>query len=150
MVRGNLAACLSSMGKLERMLDDLSQLPRKVAVEAAPQINALIQKQFAGGFDPYGRKWKGLAASTKKRGRKNPPLTASGKLKKGTKTSPLSGGRAGLRIVVGRSYGIFHQTGTKHMPARKILPERGMPKTWSDILVQSAQKVARQALGKVR
>jgi hypothetical protein len=144
MYRGDLATALRSMGQLEQMLDELIQTPRKIAVEVAPKITKLLQRQFARGVDPYGRKWRRLATG------RAAHLTKTGKLRSGTRAMPGMGGRAGLRVVVGMPYGSFHQTGTSRMPARKILPERGMPAAWREAFVAAARKLTRQATRRVR
>jgi hypothetical protein len=110
---------------------------------ANPRITRALQSQFRQGVDPYGSPWAPLSPNT--RGRKPPPLTDTGKLKQGTKARPGVGGRAGLHLVLGAEYGIFHQTGTRNMPARRILPTRGMPAEWRGILESRARMLARRA-----
>ena len=140
----DLDGCLKWMGKLSRTLAELDALPRKVAVSVAPTITRELQRQFKQGTDPYGRKWRRLANGKPSR------LTETGKLKHGTRAGAMPGKRAGLRIIVGRMGDrgrnpIVHQTGTVNMPARKILPERGMPAAWRQAIKREMAKAVRRA-----
>lgn len=136
----DLAGCLKWMGDLERVLGRLDALPRRVAEKAAPAITAELQREFARGTDPYGRKWRKLATG------KPSHLTESGRLRRGTRAAPLPGKRAGVRILLGHGrIGLYHQTGTRKMPARKILPERGMPSTWSAAINRAMREAVREA-----
>lgn len=145
---GDITVALSELGRLEKTLAELDVLPRRVAVAAAPKISRLLQRQFAQGVDPYGRRWARLATGKRSR------LTETGRLSSGTRAAPMVGGRAGLRIIVGlmgtrgRSP-IVHQTGTRNMPARKILPERGLPREWRDAIETASKaefrKITRRA-----
>lgn len=136
---GNLADCLAKMGKLERTLAELDALPRRLSVAVSPTVTKELQKEFARGADPYGRKWRKLATG------KPSHLTESGRLRKGTRAAPLPGRRAGVRILLGAKYAVFHQTGTRIMPARKILPERGLPAAWRTAINREAARLARKA-----
>lgn len=135
----DLAGCLKWMGDLERVLGRLDALPRKVAERAAPAITKELQREFARGTDPYGRKWKKLATG------KPSYLTESGRLRRGTRAAPLPGKRAGVRILIGAPWGIYHQTGTRNMPARRILPQRGLPGTWSAAINRAMREAVREA-----
>jgi phage gpG-like protein len=107
-------------------------------VLAEPAITKALKKEFASGNDPHGRKWKKLATG------KPSHLTLSGKLRRGTRAAPMPGGRKGLRIILGAKYGAFHQTGTRHMPARRILPDKGMPASWRLALERAHREVFQQ------
>ena len=136
----DLSQCLKWMGDLERTLARLDVLPRRVAEKAAPGLTKLLQRQFVQGANPYGRKWRKLATGAPSH------LTESGRLRRGTRAAPLPGRRAGVRILLGAPYAIYHQTGTRHMPARKILPERGMPAAWAAVLRKAMKQAAAEAL----
>ncbi len=130
---------LRQMGRLSETLARLDVLPRKVAEIAVPEITKALQREFAQGADPYGRKWRKLATG------KPSHLTESGRLRKGTRAAPLPGRRAGVRILLGAKYAVFHQTGTRRMPARKILPERGMPAAWNVAIKRALRRAWREA-----
>jgi hypothetical protein len=130
---------LAAFGKLERTLAELDQLPRRLAIAVAPMITKELQKEFENGNDPYGRRWAKLSTG------KPSFLTLSRKLRNKTKAAPMPGGRAGIRILLGARYAIFHQTGTRYMPARKILPERGMPSAWRTAIQREAKRLFQAA-----
>jgi hypothetical protein len=138
----------AALRDVRRLVDELGQLPRRLAVAAAPDITRAIAAQFRDGVDPYGKPWAPLKPSTlQKHG--PPPLTYTGELKGGTKAEPMTGMRVGLTIRIGARYGAFHQVGfrvgrTKVKP-RKILPNRGMPASWRVILTRHARELARRA-----
>jgi hypothetical protein len=134
-----LAKAIDRIGRLERAVTELALLPQRVARDAAPKLDKLVKQQFARGVDPYGRPWAPIKLSTKKRrkGRKGaPPLTDTGRLRSGTGVKVT---RAGAKLVLGASYGYFSQVGTKHMPARRIFPQFGIPAAWREVLRQSAR-----------
>jgi len=140
---------VAQLGRLERVIEELAYAPRKVAVVAAPKLTRLLQQQFRRGEDPYGRPWAPLRPSTLARGRRPPPLTDTRRLRDGTKATPYPGGRAGIRLKVGRPYGYFHQVGFRvgrtRVPPRRILPQFGMPAAWREALAEAAREVGRQA-----
>lgn len=144
-------AALAQIGRLEKVLDRLMDLPRKVAAEAKPEIDRLLRQQFRQGLDPYGRPWAPLRPATLAMGRRSPPLTDTRRLREGTKVLLGGGNRAGLRVQVGSAYGYFHQVGFRNartgrmVPARRILPQFGMPREWSAALRRAASRIARRA-----
>ena len=151
MIRGNAMAALSEIGRLERVLDRLMDLPRKVAAEAKPEIDRLLRQQFRQGVDPYGKPWARLRPATLAMGRRPPPLSDTKRLRDGTKVVLGGGNRAGLRVQVGAPYGYFAQVGFRNartgrmVPARRILPQFGMPRAWSAALHRAASRIARRA-----
>lgn len=139
---------IAELGRLQSMLADLAAVPRKVAEQAAPRIDRLLQAQFRTGRDPYGNAWAALKASTLKTGRRPPPLTGfTRQLRTGTKATAA---RSGIRIEVGARYGFFHQAGFRvgktRVPPRRILPQYGMPREWSAVLTRSAKEACRAAV----
>lgn len=133
----NSAGALQEIGKLEDMLAEMRAVPRKVAIVVAPKLTALLRRQFRQGMDPYGRQWARLKPSTlRKHG--PPPLTHTRTLGDGTKAEPYRAHYAGVRLKLGASYGFFHQIGFKvgrtKVPARRILPQFGIPAEWRAIL----------------
>ena len=134
------------LGKLGALLERLSDVPARTAALAAPQFTALLQDGFRAGTDPYGRAWAQLRPATLRKGRRPPPLSDTYALRNGTKVRPRPGQRAGLTLVVGANYARFHQTGTRLMVARHILPQKGMPASWRAVLQASARKAGQAAL----
>lgn len=139
-ITGDGTAALRKMGDLLRIVEMLSDVPARTAAVAAPRLDALVRQQFANGTDPYGRPWAPLKASTIARGRRPPPLTASGRLAAGTGVKVRPGKRAGLAIRIGAPYGTFHQTGTRYMVARRIAPQFGLPKEWRRVLTEASRE----------
>lgn len=140
--RVSAAQARRELASLQESLAQLADVPRKVAIVAAPKIAELIEAEFETGADPYGRAWAPLAASTVARGRTPPPLTDTRDLRDRTTVTPRPGGRAGIQIKMGRAYGQFHQTGFKihnargkRAPKRAILPDHGMPASWRKAIV---------------
>lgn len=152
MRRGNGIAFVRAMADVRRALEELARMPRKLAMTATPMLSGLLRNQFFAGVDPYGTKWAPLKPSTLRQ-HSPPPLTATGALKSGTKVEPMSGGRAGIKITVGAPYGAFHQLGFRvgrtKVPARRILPNRGLPAAWREILNRQAKFIADRAAGRL-
>lgn len=125
-----------------RSLRQLASVPARVSADAAPVVTDLIAQQFTDGVDPYGEPWEPHAEATVKRWGEHPILDLSGRMKS-VSVAPLSG--AGIGVSLGADYSRFHQTGTKTMPARRILPDnRGLPATW----VQALSHLTQDAFGK--
>lgn len=141
------AQSIAALARIRRVVDELGQLPRKLAIASAPEITKLLRAQFDEGKDPYGRPWRPLAKSTIARGRRPPPLTKTGKLRDGTVARPMAGGRIGLTLRVGAPYGVFHQQGRGRPPRREILPTRGMPAAWRRVLTEQSRLLAERAQG---
>lgn len=136
----NGATALRKMGDMIRIIEALSDIPARTAALAAPELNKLVQAQFDAGTDPYGRPWAPLRPATLARGRFPPPLTDTWRLRNGTGVRVRPGRRAGLVMRVGAPYGTFHQTGTRYMRARRILPQQGLPRAWRDVLVRASRE----------
>lgn len=127
---------------LKANLAKLARVPSQASAEASKDINQLIDREYAEGKDPYGKPWAPLRSATLATGRTPPPLTATGKMRKGTLARPLPSIGIGLQLP---SPGIFHQRGTRRMRARPILPYGGMPRAWSAaIRTATARALARQ------
>ena len=142
----NVTGDFAGLGLLIANLGKLAEVPSQAASAASVQITKSLRAQFVNGVDPYGKPWAALRPSTLRSGRRPPPLTDSGKLAAGTGAKPM--GRAGISLTVGAPYGVFHQTGTKNMAKRRILPDGAMPKAWSAILKQAASDAIRKRLGR--
>jgi hypothetical protein len=150
MKRGGANLAAAELGRLIKTIERLSDLPRRVAIEAAPKLTDELRRQFDRGVDPYGRPWAPLKPATLAKGRHAPPLTDSGELRDGTRAMVAPGGRAGIRLVLGAPYGFFHQVGYRNgrtkVPPRRILPQYGIPRAWALILRQAARVAARKAV----
>ena len=148
MIRASLMSAPSAFGRLNRILEDLARLPRKVAVIAAPEITKALRGEFIAGQDPYGRAWAPLRPATLER-HAPPPLTDSGELAAWTRATVKGGGRAGVHVVLGKAIGYFAQSGFRagrtRVPPRRILPTQGMPAKWRAILLAAARRSIAEA-----
>lgn len=155
MIRGDAMVGIEQMGQLKGVIRKLLELPRRTAEEAKPEIDAALREQFRAGTDPYGRSWAPVKPSTIARrlmSKSSTPLTDTRKLGDGTSVQLQGGTRAGLLIKVGAPYGYFHQVGFRvgrtAVPARRVLPEYGLPALWRRILDRAASRAARKLVGR--
>ncbi len=133
---------LDKLGKLMTNLSKLASVPSRASGSVAAEIARLIDQQFASGTDPNGRPWAKLMPSTVKRKRGNTRiLVRTGDMRKGVRVTPMSGGGVSITLA---GYGGFHQSGTKNMVIRMILPGATFPKTWRIAI----EKSVRDAYGK--
>lgn len=95
--------------RLSQMMRELGRVPSRVSGKIAADLNREIQSNFDRGVDPFGRKWRRLAKSTVERGRHPPPLTDTGRGRESVVAKSMRG--AGVMIVVGVLYMIYHQFG---------------------------------------
>jgi len=141
-VRGDFAA----LERLAANLAELGQVPSRAAASAADELGAIVQMQFDAGVDPYGDAWAPLAESTIAKGRDEPPLTDSGSMASGIQVRPARG--AGIEFTVEAEYAQFHQTGTRNMPARKILPDGDeLPPHWDEVIERSVNDAFEKQMG---
>lgn len=95
--------------RFAKVVRDLGRLPSKASAQVAKDLSAEIQRNFERGIDPYGKRWRPLADSTLDRGRHAPPLTDTGHGRASVRVKSKRG--AGIMIVVGVLYMIYHQFG---------------------------------------
>lgn len=134
-----------NLGGLTKSLRKLAGLPSRVSGPFAAWATKDLRAQWSKRADAYGNAWAPYAPASIKRGR-GPMLVESGEMRSGTKATPMGG--AGVRLEVGHAdVAKFHQGGTKHMPARKILPDAGLPARWLRELERLAVADARRTMG---
>lgn len=114
---------------LLKRLAQLKDIPATIAEEVAPKIDADLKAQFDKGVNAYGNAWKPLAASTiKRKGGDSRILRRTDTLS--SQVSAEASGKSGIEITL-PDPGVHHQFGTRHMPARKILPDgTALPRRW--------------------
>lgn len=136
-VTGSARGMNDAVATLHEMGDGL---PERIADEAADLIADAVDEQYALGVDPYGEPWAPLAQATLDKGREEPPLTDTHEMRDHT-TVTAHGNEIVMRVP---DPGGFHQTGTKHMPAREVLPTdaKGMPPAYELALIQAATSAA--------
>jgi hypothetical protein len=120
-------------------LADLQDVPARAARGAAARIGDLIEAEFDAGDDSYGDPWAALTATTLAKGRTPPPLTDTGAMRGGIEVKPTQG--AGIEVTIPtleRDYPKFHQTGTRAMERRAILPDGSeLPEEWEEAIEDS-------------
>ena len=118
-----------------RSLKGLKQLAPNVAEELADDIYKDLQQKYGRRLDPYGNRWR-----PRKIPQPWPLMKRSGRL-----YGSLNTAVRGSSIIATRKapYARFHQTGTKHLPIRLVVPsaKRGIPKSWNKLF---RRRVARQ------
>lgn len=95
--------------RLSQLMRDMARVPSQVSKKIAADLDREIQGNFDQGVDPFGRKWRRLARSTIEAGRHPPPLTDTGRGRRSVRVKAMAG--AGVSIVVGVLYMIYHQFG---------------------------------------
>lgn len=109
---------------IARLLANPTQPLREIGEHLINRIDDTFRKQE----DPYGSKWAPLSAATikakRKRGGIQKILQDTGRMR-----ATANYRVTGSKLVVGLSdrKAAFHQYGTRRMPARPILPDRGLP-----------------------
>lgn len=89
----------------------LKLMPQRVAIRAAPLVEAAVRANAAAGLDPSGVPWK-----AKKDGGKPLKNVAS-------KISSVANGKSVVTTLTGPD--VFHHRGTKDHPRRRVLPANG-------------------------
>ncbi len=139
-----MSAGSAALSTITRALNELAKVPSRAASGASERIDALIQREFDQGTDPYDSAWEPLAEATLDKGRTDPPLTDSGALRE-VEVTPARG--AGINVTLGEAYGAFHQIGTRNMPARPILPTGPLPVAWREAIDAAALEACNRATG---
>lgn len=139
-----MTAASAALSTITRALNELSRVPSRAAAGACTRIEGLIQREFDAGTDPYDNAWAPLSPATVALGRSDPPLTDSGALRD-IKVTPARG--SGINVALGEDYGAFHQTGTRNMPARPILPTGPLPTSWREAIDEAMTEAFSKTLG---
>ena len=136
--------------ELEKVIKSLGNIAKDtiptIAIKGAVAINKVVEQQFAAGVDPDGRSWADLKAATVKKGRKPPPLTASGKMRRMAKAVPSAKGTITEKIPFPAP---IHQAGSANMAARRMVPVGNfLPLSWSQPLERVGVEVISARLKK--
>ncbi len=126
-------------------LAQLAGLPSRITAAVADGINAELEEQFASGVNAYGNPWAPLLPQTvRRKGGDSRILLRTDALAAATAAHPSGG--AGITIQ-SLDYGKFHQSGTKHMVARKILPDgKALPPSWQAVIAECAKAAFTKAM----
>lgn len=125
-----------AIARVAKAIGELSSVPSQASKEAAKEIERLIRRQFSTGTDPYGKPWANLSTGGRSYLLKTRHLIASIHVK------PRAG--AGIVVTVDTTYAKYLQTGTARMPARKILPENRLPRSWELAIERAIERVAKR------
>lgn len=134
---------MAGFSDLADRLAQLKKVPARAAKAAAAAIQDLIKDEFDGSHNAYGNAWAPLLPQTvRRKGGDARILRATDALSSSPSVKATSG--AGIEISID-DIGRFHQTGTKFMVARKILPDGStLPPSWqaaiSDALAESMKE----------
>lgn len=132
--------------RLHGTLRKLADVPSQAARAASARIADVIEQQFDSGTDPYGRAWAPLKPYTLAKGRFPPPLTDTREMRESVEVRPTASG--GIEVTMGVDYATFHQTGTRDMAQRQIMPQSGgLPASWSSAIADAVREATRKAMG---
>lgn len=129
------------MFQFSRTARGLLTVPAQIASTAAPMLTRLIRSQIDAGTDPYGKRQAPLAASTLAKGRRPPPLVATGASRDETRFKARPG--AGVALYLG-GWLPLHQSATKHRPARPVAPRGPLPPAWRKAIEDAGDKVLKR------
>jgi phage gpG-like protein len=88
-------------------------------------LEVLIDERFEARAAPSGARWETRKPPTGTW----PILEKTGRMRKSYHVAATA---TGVTITNNVPYAGFHQTGTKNMVARKVLPDAGLPQAWRD------------------
>ncbi len=143
------AAAIAAVKRMQGALRKLSAVPSQAASEAAAAIKDLWHQSTASGTDPYGNAWEPHAESTVARWGAHDLLDLSGDMISGLDVTPAQG--AGIVASFSSPYpAAFHQVGTKNMPARKVLPDTGIPDTWERAIADALESAFERTMAEAR
>ncbi len=133
--RGRITGDFGKLAAWQKLFDATPELLEAISASGAEELISKVKDGFRETTDPYGKAW---ARKKIRDGRK----VLSGK------TGNLKGGwhyrranKGGFVISPGVGYAAFHQSGTKKMVARKMVPDsRGLPPEWAKALEEVADE----------
>src|SRR3954463_11000641 len=138
-------ALLRDLVLLRANLDKLSRVPSDIAKDGARGIQNQITMDTSSGLDCYGQPFAALKPSTLAKGRRPPPMVATGKSLDETHVSPLRG--AGIGITLGGAFK-HHLRRTPNRAARQVAPVRaGLPASWKRRLDAARDLRIRRTMG---
>lgn len=171
MARSFIKGNTRKLNKLIESLKSLESVDEKAAERTVPVIKKLIEREFEYTRSPYGKKWAPLKKDTTRLSSKridddllyqtgwwrDRHLKQDGGSKKDTGRPPLAGLKDYFIVLNHKNvvhvdhkkpYAKFHQTGTRFMTDRKMLPENDISKskTWTNKINSTVKKLVSDVL----
>lgn len=107
-----------------------------LSVNVGEEFLGLVQDGFREERDPWGRGWKKPKAVPDGR-----PLLVGKTTRLRRSWHIERTARGVITIASGVVYAKYHQTGTRRMVARKMVPDDELPPAWNAALQETAQEV---------
>ncbi|GMV19456.1 MAG: hypothetical protein AMXMBFR56_76800 [Polyangiaceae bacterium] len=112
---------------------------QKLMANVGEEVVELVREGFERQADPHGSPWAPLK---RRAGR---ILQDTGRLRNSFHRKSLSASQ--VTVGPSASYARFHQSGTKHMPARKMVPDgSNLPSSWEKRIAAIAREAMLEAL----
>lgn len=127
-VLGNTAALRKLIADFEKVGGG-SHMPI-LATNLGQEAVTQVQLGFQASKDPYGAGWAPLKR------RAGQPLRDTGRL---ANSFTFEASPTQVRVWTNVAYAGYHQTGTKKMVARKMVPDDDLPLAWEQAFVEAAQ-----------
>ena len=118
---------IAQLDQLRRAIESPSAVMADIGQFGVEQLDETWQAET----NPYGVAWPPLAPATLRQKTGPSMLIESGSMNAGLGYQ-VSGD--GVEIGVLSDIAIFHQEGTSKMPARKVVPDEGLPPEWEPAL----------------
>lgn len=131
-------------GKVDRFIKALTSLADTRTLTAlsknmAEEALSLVADGFRAQSDPYGRGWR-----PKKRPDGRAILVRQGRLRRSWHISKVTA--RDFTVSASVTYAKFHQSGTRHMEARRMVPSPGkLPPKWRAAFQEMAKEFLIQA-----
>jgi phage gpG-like protein len=116
---------------LSKSYAQIASIHPRLITRLAPRLNALKDRNFAAGRNPYGAAFAQLRPATLLKGRTPPPLSDTLRLKRSASLAPTPSGLAMQGIP---RYGWVHMAGRPDMAKRRWFPDAGLPAECVDML----------------
>ncbi|MEZ4376216.1 MAG: phage virion morphogenesis protein [Polyangiaceae bacterium] len=114
-----------------------SPLKRALTANLSETLLDLVREGFEKQRDPSGSRW----AATERGGR---ILQDTGRLRN---SWHRRAGNSQFTVSSSVKYGSFHQSGARHLKARKMVPDGELPAHWGHALNDTAQAVLKDWFG---
>lgn len=134
---------LSDFPLLAYTLRGLLAIPATASREVAAALKNQIDLDTSSGKDCYGKNFAPLKPATVARGRKPPPMVATGASLDATTVKPAAG--AGVVVQLGGHYP-HHMKATANRAARRTLPVGTRPAMWTARIKRAVDSAVKRAL----